>query len=58
MRITRSATLAAGLVATPAIFTASLPSTGSQGTSNVWLRVNAGMYVAKAWVSAGTFGAC
>jgi hypothetical protein len=32
--------------------------TGSQGTSNVWLRVNAGMYVAKAWVSAGTFGAC
>ncbi|MGW7682589.1 hypothetical protein ACWGID_17740 [Kribbella sp. NPDC054772] len=32
--------------------------TGSQGTSNVWLRVNAGMYVAKAWISAGTFGAC
>ncbi|MFD7153685.1 hypothetical protein ACFV9C_03755 [Kribbella sp. NPDC059898] len=32
--------------------------TGSQGTSNVWLRVNAGMYVAKAWVSAGTFGTC
>ncbi|WP_329004996.1 hypothetical protein OHA18_16595 [Kribbella sp. NBC_00709] len=32
--------------------------TGSQGTSNIWLRVNAGMYVAKAWVSAGTFGAC
>ncbi|WP_405063559.1 hypothetical protein OG474_18445 [Kribbella sp. NBC_01505] len=31
---------------------------GSQGTSNVWLRVHAGMYVAKAWVSAGTFGAC
>ena len=32
--------------------------TGSQGTSNVWLRVNAGMYVAKAWVSSGTFGSC
>ncbi|GAA1575968.1 MULTISPECIES: hypothetical protein [Kribbella] len=32
--------------------------TGSQGTSNVWLRVNAGMYVAKAWVNAGTFGTC
>jgi hypothetical protein len=32
--------------------------TGSQGTSNVWLRVHTGMYVAKAWVSAGTFGAC
>ena len=32
--------------------------TGSQGTSNVWLRVNTGMYVAKAWVSAGSFGAC
>ncbi|WP_410788804.1 hypothetical protein [Kribbella sp. C-35] len=31
--------------------------TGSQGTSSVWLRVNAGMYVAKAWVSAGSFGA-
>lgn len=31
---------------------------GSQGTSNVWLRVHPGMYVAKAWVSAGTFGAC
>ncbi|TDD56318.1 hypothetical protein E1263_25435 [Kribbella antibiotica] len=32
--------------------------TGSQGTSNVWLRVHTGMYVAKAWVSADTFGAC
>jgi hypothetical protein len=32
--------------------------TGSQGTSNVWLRVHPGMYVAKAWVSAGTFAAC
>ncbi|MEV0284346.1 hypothetical protein AB0H36_09535 [Kribbella sp. NPDC050820] len=32
--------------------------TGSQGTSNIWLRVHPGMYVAKAWVSAGTFGAC
>jgi hypothetical protein len=32
--------------------------TGSQGTSNLWLRVNAGMYVAKAWVNAGTFSAC
>jgi len=32
--------------------------TGSQGTSNVWLRVHPGMYVAKAWVSAGTFGTC
>ncbi|MFF0266435.1 hypothetical protein [Kribbella sp. NPDC004536] len=32
--------------------------TGSQGTSNVWLRVNAGMYVAKAWVNAASFGAC
>jgi hypothetical protein len=31
---------------------------GSQGTTNVWLRVNAGMYVSKAWISAGTFGAC
>jgi hypothetical protein len=31
---------------------------GSQGTSNIWLRVHPGMYVAKAWVSAGTFGAC
>ncbi|ADB29462.1 hypothetical protein Kfla_0338 [Kribbella flavida DSM 17836] len=31
---------------------------GSQGTSNVWLRVHTGMYVAKAWISAGTFGAC
>ena len=32
--------------------------TGSQGTSNIWLRVNAGMYVAKAWIIAGTFAAC
>jgi hypothetical protein len=32
--------------------------TGSQGTTNIWLRVHTGMYVAKAWVSAGTFGAC
>lgn len=32
--------------------------TGSQGTSNIWLRVHPGMYVAKAWVSAGTFAAC
>jgi hypothetical protein len=32
--------------------------TGSQGTTNVWLRVNAGMYVSKAWTSAGSFGAC
>ncbi|TCC51866.1 SH3 domain-containing protein [Kribbella pittospori] len=32
--------------------------TGSQGTSNVWLRVHNGMYVAKAYISAGTFGAC
>jgi len=32
--------------------------TGSQGTSNIWLRVHPGMYVAKAWVSAGSFGAC
>ena len=32
--------------------------TGSQGTSNVWLRVHSGMYVAKAFISAGTFGAC
>ncbi|GAA1602978.1 hypothetical protein GCM10009789_66270 [Kribbella sancticallisti] len=31
---------------------------GSQGTTNVWLRVHAGMYVSKAWISAGTFGAC
>ncbi|MEU0094658.1 hypothetical protein [Kribbella sp. NPDC006257] len=31
---------------------------GSQGTTNVWLRVNAGMYVSKAWISAGTFGTC
>ncbi|TDD27648.1 hypothetical protein E1218_09665 [Kribbella turkmenica] len=32
--------------------------TGSQGTSNVWLRVHPGMYVAKAYVAAGTFAAC
>jgi hypothetical protein len=32
--------------------------TGSQGTTSVWLRVNAGMYVAKAWINAGTFPAC
>jgi hypothetical protein len=32
--------------------------TGSQGTTSVWLRVNAGMYVSKAWISAGTFSAC
>jgi hypothetical protein len=32
--------------------------TGSQGTSSVWLRVHTGMYVAKAWVSAGSFAAC
>ena len=32
--------------------------TGSQGTTNIWLRVNTGMYVAKAWISAGTFGTC
>jgi hypothetical protein len=32
--------------------------TGSQGTTNIWLRVNAGMYVSKAWISAGTFAAC
>ncbi len=31
---------------------------GSQGTTNVWLRVNAGMYVSKAWISAGSFAAC
>ena len=31
---------------------------GSQGTTNVWLRVHAGMYVSKAWISAGSFGAC
>lgn len=31
---------------------------GSQGTSSIWLRVHAGMYVAKAWISAGSFGAC
>lgn len=31
---------------------------GSQGTTNVWLRVHAGMYVSKAWISAGTFPAC
>jgi hypothetical protein len=32
--------------------------TGSQGTSNIWLRVNPGMYAAKAWVAAGTFASC
>lgn len=32
--------------------------TGSQGTSNIWLRVHTGMYVAKAWISAGTFSTC
>ncbi|GAA0572174.1 hypothetical protein HPO96_32190 [Kribbella sandramycini] len=31
---------------------------GSQGTSNIWLRVHPGMYVAKAWVAAGTFSTC
>jgi hypothetical protein len=31
---------------------------GSQGTTDVWLRVHPGMYVAKAWMSAGTFPAC
>jgi hypothetical protein len=31
---------------------------GSQGTTNVWLRVHPGMYVSKAWISAGTFPAC
>jgi hypothetical protein len=31
---------------------------GSQGTTNIWLRVNAGMYVSKAWINAGSFGAC
>jgi len=31
---------------------------GSQGTSNVWLRVHTGMYVSKAWVVAGTFATC
>ncbi|MFG1818482.1 hypothetical protein ACGFIF_32285 [Kribbella sp. NPDC049174] len=32
--------------------------TGSQGTSNIWLRVHSGMYVAKAYISAGSFAAC
>jgi hypothetical protein len=32
--------------------------TGSQGTTSVWLRVNAGMYVSKAWISAGSFASC
>ena len=32
--------------------------TGSQGTSNIWLRVHAGMYVAKAWITTGSHGAC
>ncbi|MEV8377061.1 hypothetical protein AB0P21_30245 [Kribbella sp. NPDC056861] len=32
--------------------------TGSQGTTNIWLRVHAGMYVSKAWIKAGSFGAC
>ncbi|NEA35402.1 hypothetical protein [Streptomyces sp. SID13031] len=32
--------------------------TGSQGTTSVWLRVHAGMYVSKAWISAGTFSTC
>ncbi|WBQ05106.1 hypothetical protein [Kribbella sp. CA-293567] len=32
--------------------------TGSQGTTNVWLRVHAGMYVSKAWIAAGSFGSC
>jgi hypothetical protein len=31
---------------------------GSQGTTNVWLRVHPGMYVSKAWISASTFAAC
>jgi hypothetical protein len=31
---------------------------GSQGTTSVWLRVHPGMYVSKAWISAGTFAAC
>lgn len=32
--------------------------TGSQGTTSVWLRVHAGMYVSKAWISGGTYAAC
>ncbi|WP_328989334.1 hypothetical protein OG394_24190 [Kribbella sp. NBC_01245] len=32
--------------------------TGSQGTTNVWLRVHAGMYVSKAWINTGTHPAC
>jgi hypothetical protein len=32
--------------------------TGSQGTTNIWLRVNTGMYVAKAWINATTFPTC
>ncbi|MEU4390649.1 hypothetical protein [Kribbella sp. NPDC023855] len=32
--------------------------TGSQGTTNIWLRVHAGMYVSKAWINAGSFSAC
>jgi hypothetical protein len=31
---------------------------GSQGTTNVWLRVHPGMYVSKAWITAGSFAAC
>jgi hypothetical protein len=31
---------------------------GSQGTTSVWLRVHPGMYVSKAWISAGSFAAC
>lgn len=31
---------------------------GSQGTSNIWLRVHPGMYVAKAWISTGSHPAC
>ncbi|MFC0624285.1 hypothetical protein [Kribbella deserti] len=32
--------------------------TGSQGTTNVWLRVHAGMYVSKAWINTGSHPAC
>jgi hypothetical protein len=32
--------------------------TGSQGTTNIWLRVNTGMYVTKAWINATTSPTC
>lgn len=60
MRITLTAKVAAGksAQATVECQTTGQSVMGSQGTSNVWLRAHPGMYVAKAWINAGTFAAC